>query len=72
MEDAGLLEQLVGLGQYLLRASAAGPTARLPPNLQGLWTESARPAWGADFHLNINLQMAYWAAGSPSAAFKSR
>jgi alpha-L-fucosidase 2 len=34
----------------------------LPANLQGRWTEELNPAWSADYHANINLQMNYWAA----------
>ncbi|KAI2633957.1 glycoside hydrolase family 95 protein [Xylaria nigripes] len=34
----------------------------LPANLQGRWAENNSPAWGADYHSNINLQMNYWAA----------
>jgi alpha-L-fucosidase 2 len=30
--------------------------------LQGLWADGTRSAWNGDYHLNINLQMAYWAA----------
>lgn len=32
----------------------------LPPNLQGLWAEQYSPAWSADYHANINIQMAHW------------
>ena len=34
----------------------------LPANLQGRWTEELWPAWSADYHANINLQMNYWVA----------
>lgn len=34
----------------------------LPANLQGRWTEELTPAWSADYHANINLQMNYWHA----------
>lgn len=34
----------------------------LPANLQGRWTEELGPAWSADYHTNINLQMNYWVA----------
>lgn len=34
----------------------------LPANLQGRWTEQVDPAWSADYHANINLQMNYWGA----------
>ncbi|KAI8625528.1 glycoside hydrolase family 95 protein [Xylariaceae sp. FL1651] len=32
----------------------------MPANLQGRWTEMLDPAWSADYHANINLQMNYW------------
>lgn len=34
----------------------------LPANLQGRWTEQTSPAWSADYHANINIQMNYWGA----------
>ena len=34
----------------------------LPANLQGLWNDSNDPAWGSDYHTNINVQMNYWGA----------
>ncbi len=37
-------------------------TGRYPLNLQGKWNASPNPPWGSDYHLNINLQMNYWAA----------
>jgi alpha-L-fucosidase 2 len=46
-------------GRYLLLSSSRGS---LPANLQGLWNDSNRPAWNADYHTNINLQMNYWQA----------
>lgn len=47
-------------GRYLLIASSRDS---LPANLQGLWNNSLRPPWNADYHTNINLQMNYWPAG---------
>lgn len=49
-------------GRYLLVSSSRPGT--LPANLQGVWNHSNTPAWGSDYHSNINLQMAYWAAES--------
>lgn len=46
-------------GRYLLASSSRG---FLPANLQGLWNDSNRPAWYADYHTNINIQMNYWLA----------
>lgn len=42
-------------GRYLFIASSR--PGSLPPNLQGIWTESLTPAWSADYHVDINLQM---------------
>lgn len=51
---------LVDYGRYLLIASSRDNS--LPANLQGRWAASQYPAWSADYHANINLQMNYWAA----------
>lgn len=58
--DPELEAMLFQYGRYLLIASSRIGT--LPANLQGIWTNSNRPAWHADFHTNINLQMNYWLA----------
>jgi len=47
-------------GRYLLIASSR--PGSLPANLQGVWNVSTTPPWSADYHVNINLQMNYWAA----------
>jgi alpha-L-fucosidase 2 len=47
-------------GRYLLIASSRAGS--LPANLQGVWNNSTRPPWDADYHVNINLQMNYWPA----------
>ncbi|KAF7171884.1 hypothetical protein CNMCM6106_006238 [Aspergillus hiratsukae] len=49
---------LVDYGRYLFLSSSR--PGSLPPNLQGLWTEQYSPAWSADYHANINLQMNHW------------
>ena len=46
-------------GRYLLISSSRG---FLPANLQGLWNDKNKPAWYADYHTNINIQMNYWLA----------
>jgi hypothetical protein len=56
--DTALAVQLYQYGRYLLLSSATGAVA----NLQGLWADGPGSAWNGDYHLNINLQMAYWAA----------
>ena len=48
-------------GRYLLVASSRG-NSPLPANLQGVWNNSTNAPWGADYHVNINLQMNYWPA----------
>lgn len=44
----------------------------LPANLQGRWTESLSPAWSADYHANINIQMNYWGADATGLTSLSR
>ena len=49
------------LGRYLL-ASASRPGGGPPANLQGIWNDQLRPPWSANYTININLEMNYWAA----------
>ena len=58
--DPALAALYMQFGRYLLLSSTR-PGA-LPPNLQGLWTETIQAPWNGDYHLNINLQMNYWPA----------
>lgn len=60
--DPSLEQLLFAYGRYLLLSSSRADT--LPANLQGVWNDSDEPAWGSDYHSNINLQMNYWAAES--------
>ena len=56
--DAGdpFVEALIfDYGRYLFIASSR--PGSLPPNLQGIWAEALAPAWSADYHVDINLQM---------------
>lgn len=46
---------LFDYGRYLFIASSR--PGSLPPNLQGIWAEALAPAWSADYHVDINLQM---------------
>ena len=56
-----VLEELYfNYGRYLMISSARG--IGLPSNLQGIWNHSNSPAWNADIHSNINVQMNYWPA----------
>lgn len=66
-EDDRALETLYfQYGRYLLIASSRAGS--LPANLQGVWNNSARPPWNADYHVNINLQMNYWPAFATNLA----
>lgn len=58
--DPALASLYLQLGRYLLLSSTR--LGALPPNLQGLWTETIQAPWNGDYHLNINLQMNYWPA----------
>ena len=58
--DLALEELLFNYGRYLLFSSSR--PGSLPANLQGVWNDSYEPAWGSDYHSNINLQMNYWPA----------
>ncbi|KAJ5780207.1 Six-hairpin glycosidase [Penicillium paradoxum] len=49
---------MIDYGKYLFIASSR--PGSLPPNLQGNWAASVKPAWSADYHANINLQMNHW------------
>ncbi|KAI3393150.1 hypothetical protein diail_4675 [Diaporthe ilicicola] len=44
----------------------------LPANLQGRWTEQTSPAFNADYHANINIQMNYWGADATGLTSLSR
>ena len=59
-EDPHLAELYFQYGRYLL-ISCSRPGG-LPSNLQGLWNKDIRAPWGADYHININIQMDYWPA----------
>ncbi len=48
-------------GRYLL-ISSSREDSEVPCNLQGIWSKDRHPAWGADLHTNINVQMNYWPA----------
>ncbi|MEC3908634.1 glycoside hydrolase family 95 protein [Tamlana sp. 2201CG12-4] len=59
--DNYLTQVFFQYGRYLLMNSSAF-RAKLPANLQGIWNKDMWAAWESDYHLNINLQMNYWAA----------
>jgi alpha-L-fucosidase 2 len=58
-EDPHLETLMFQYGRYLLISSSRD---LLPANLQGLWNNQNKPAWYADYHTNINIQMNYWLA----------
>lgn len=64
--DPFLENLLFDYGRYLLITSSRENS--LPSNLQGRWTEQLNPAWSADYHANINLQMNYWMADQTGLA----
>ena len=49
-------------GRYMLISSSRDGS--LPANLQGVWADQKNPAWGSDYHININLQMNYYPAAN--------
>jgi alpha-L-fucosidase 2 len=60
--DAHMQVLLFQYGRYLLIASSRPGTQ--PANLQGIWNDLIRPPWSANYTLNINAEMNYWAAES--------
>ncbi len=58
--DNGLIELYFQYGRYLLISSTR--PGLLPPNLQGLWTNSIHTPLNGDYHLNIHAQMNHWPA----------
>ncbi len=58
--DPGLSALLYQYGRYLLIESSR--PGGLPANLQGIWNDSMRPPWSANWTLNINAEMNYWPA----------
>ena len=65
-KDRALEALFFAYGRYLLISSSR--TGSLPANLQGVWNGYSEPAWGSDYHPNINLQMNYWAAETGNLA----
>jgi hypothetical protein len=51
---AALAEKIYDAGRYMFICAAG----ELPPNLQGIWTGTWKPAWSGDFTLDTNLQLA--------------
>ncbi|MBI5851803.1 MAG: glycoside hydrolase family 95 protein [Planctomycetes bacterium] len=59
-DDQDLCATYFQYGRYLLMSSSR--PGGLPANLQGLWNRHFEAPWGADYHININVQMNYWPA----------
>ncbi|MBD8059837.1 glycoside hydrolase N-terminal domain-containing protein [Cellulomonas sp. JH27-2] len=57
-----LAQAVFAFGRYLLLASSRPGSP--PVTLQGLWNQDLQPPWSSAYTLNINLEMAYWAAES--------
>ncbi len=64
--DPGLAALAFHHGRYLLMSSSR--PGGLPANLQGIWNPWLPGPWSSAYTLNINLQMAYWAAESTGLA----
>ena len=60
--DILLVGQAFQYGRYLFISSSMNTTS----NLQGIWTDGPTSSWSGDYHLNINMQMIYWAADTTS------
>lgn len=58
--DPGLAALYYQFGRYLLIASSRPGTQ--PANLQGIWNNTLFPPWAANWTLNCNAQINYWAA----------
>lgn len=48
--------------RYLLISSSRA--GGLPANLQGIWNPHMDPPWQSDWHLDLNLSIHYWPAGT--------
>lgn len=59
-KDNALVSLYYNFGRYLLISSTR--PGSLPPNLQGLWSNSFLTPWNGDYHTNINVQMNHWIA----------
>ncbi len=56
-KDNALISLFFQYGRYLLISSSR---QGVPANLQGIWSWEMRPAWSANWTININTQMNYW------------
>lgn len=58
--DPHRAELLYHYGRYLMISGSRPGTQ--PTNLQGIWNVDVRPAWSANYTININTEMNYWPA----------
>lgn len=64
--DPSLVALVFQFGRYLLIASSR--PGDQPANLQGIWSKDLRPAWSANYTMNINSQMNYWPSETTNLA----
>ena len=64
--DPQLAALLFQFGRYLLIASSR--PGDQPANLQGVWNQDLKPAWGSKYTVNINTEMNYWPAETTALA----
>ena len=57
--DPELEASYLQYGRYLM---ISGSRTSVPMGLQGPWLDTNTPAWMADYHTDINVQMNYWLA----------
>ncbi|MFH0796757.1 MAG: glycoside hydrolase N-terminal domain-containing protein [Candidatus Omnitrophota bacterium] len=55
-----LFELMFNMGRYLMITSSRPGTKAI--SLQGIWNNKMHPPWQSDWHLDMNVQMAYWIA----------
>lgn len=55
-----LMERLFDFGRFALICSSA--PQGMPSNLKGIWNGVYGPAWSADYHNDVNVQMTYYQA----------
>lgn len=60
--DPSLTALYFQFGRYLLISSSRPRTQ--PSNLQGIWNYDLQPAWSANWTINCNAQINYWAVES--------
>ncbi len=67
-QDPALTTLYFQFGRYLLISSSRPGKFAQPANLQGIWSRSLQPAWSANWTLNCNAEINYWAVESANLA----